>query len=76
MTDGGATEGGGCQHSKTLLQSWRANADIQLLIYRSNPAIPDIGEIEAVSRYCVAYAGKRYKSTKQEIDMIQDVILR
>jgi len=64
------------QHSKTLLQSWRANADIQLLIYRSNPAIPDIGEIEAVSRYCVAYAGKRYKSTKQEIDMIQDVILR
>ena len=64
------------QHSKTLLQTWRANADIQLLIYRSDPAIPDVGEIEAVSRYCVAYAGKRYKTTKQEIDSIQNVIYR
>lgn len=64
------------QHSKTLLQTWRANADVQLLIYRSNPAIPDVGEIEAVSRYCVAYAGKRYKTTKQEVDAIQNLILR
>ena len=63
------------QHSKTLVQSWRANADVQLLIYRSDPSIPDVGEIEAVSRYCVAYAGKRYKTTRQEINTIQDLIL-
>ena len=54
------------QHSKSLLQSWRANADIQLLIYRSNPNLPDVGEIEAVSRYCVSYAGKRSQTTQQE----------
>lgn len=64
------------QHSRPLLQAWRANADIQLIIYRSNPDVPDVGEIEAVSRYCVAYAGKRYQTTRQEINAIQDVIFR
>jgi len=37
------------QHSRVLLQTWRANTDIQLLIYRLNPNIPDVGEIEVVS---------------------------
>ena len=64
------------QHSKPLLQAWRANADIQLLIYRSDPNIPDISEIEAVGRYCVSYAGKRYKTTRQAINSIQDIIFR
>ena len=63
------------QHSRALVQAWRANADVQLLIYRSDPSMPDIGEIEAVSRYCVAYAGKRYQTTKAEIDTIQNLIL-
>ena len=63
------------QHSKALIQTWRANADIQLLIYRSNPSIPDVSEIEAVSRYCVAYAGKRYQTTKTEKDAIQNLVL-
>ena len=58
------------------LQALRANADIQLLIYRSDPNIPDIGEIKAVSRYCVSYAGKRYKTTRQEINSMQDIIFR
>jgi hypothetical protein len=64
------------QHSRSLLQAWRANADVQLLIYRSDPNLPDVGEIESVCRYVVAYAGKRYKTCRQEINMIQDVILR
>ena len=64
------------QHSKPLLQAWRANADLQLIIYRSDPDVPDVGEIEAVSRYCVAYAGKRYQTTRQEKNAIQDVIFR
>ena len=42
------------QHSQTVLQAWRANADVQLLIYHSNPDTPDFGEIEAVSKYCTA----------------------
>ena len=64
------------QHSRSLLQAWRANADVQLMIYRSNPDCPDVSEIENVCRYVVAYAGKRYKTTKQEKDMIQNIILR
>lgn len=64
------------QHSRSLLQAWRANADVQLLIYRSNPDMPDVGEIESVCRYVVAYAGKRYQTTRQETNMIQDIILR
>ena len=62
------------QHSRYLLQAWRVNADVQLLIYWSDPNLPDMGEIESVCRYVVAYAGKRYKTSCQEINMIQDVI--
>ena len=45
------------QHSKSLLKSWRANCDIKLLLYFSNPNYPDIGEIEDVCKYVVAYTG-------------------
>lgn len=64
------------QHSRPILQAWRANADVQLIVYRSNPRIPDVGEIEAVSRYCTAYASKTHQTTRQEISTIQDIIIR
>ena len=63
------------QRSRLLLQACRANDDVQLLIYWSGLDLPDVGEIESVCRYAVAYAGKRYKTSRQEIKMIQDVIL-
>ena len=63
------------QHSISLLQAWRANADVQLLIYWSDPDLPDVGEIGSVCRYVVAYASKRYRTSCQEINMIQNVIL-
>ena len=47
------------QHSRTLLRGWRANCDIKLLLYFSNPNLPDVGEIEDVCRYVVAYTGKK-----------------
>lgn len=62
------------QHSRYILQAWRANADVQLIIYRSNPDIPDISEIEAVCKYCTSYASKTHQTTRQEINTIQDVI--
>ena len=64
------------QHSRTMLQAWRANADVQLIVYRSNPDIPDVTEIERVSRYCTSYTGKTNLTTQQEIRTIQDVIIR
>jgi hypothetical protein len=36
------------QHSRILLRSWRANSDIKLLLYYSEPSCPDIIEIEDV----------------------------
>lgn len=64
------------QHSRTLLKSWRANCDIKLLLYFSNPDFPDIGEIEDVCKYVVAYTGKRNQTSRQEKDAIQNLITR
>jgi len=64
------------QHSRTILQAWRANADVQLIVYRSDPNVPDVGEIEAVSKYVTSYAVKTQKTTREEINTIQDVIIR
>ncbi len=36
------------QHSKSFLKAWRANCDIKLLLYYSNPTQPDISEIEVI----------------------------
>ena len=62
------------QHSKFLLQGWRANADLEILIYRSNPSMPDVSEIDNVCQYVVSYAGRRYQTIKVEKDVIHDVI--
>ena len=62
------------QHSRTLLKGWRANCDIKLLLYFSNPDLPDVGEIEDVCKYVVAYTGKRNHTSQQEKTAIQDLI--
>jgi hypothetical protein len=64
------------QHSRTLLRGWRANCDIKLLLYYSNPNCPDISEIEDVSRYVVSYTGKRHNTSQAEIDAIQNIIMK
>jgi len=62
------------QFSKPLLQGWRANCDIQLLIYNSDPLHPNLDKIEAVTRYVVAYTGKKHHTNKQEKEQIQNII--
>jgi hypothetical protein len=64
------------QHSRTLLQGWRANCDIKLLLYYLNPNCPDISEIEDVLRYMVSYTGKRHNTSQAEIDAIQNIIMK
>jgi len=64
------------QHSRTLLQAWRANCDVKLLLYFSNPHLPDIGEIEEVVQYVVAYTGKRHHTNQEEKNAIQNIISR
>ncbi len=63
------------QHSKSLLKAWRANCDIKLHLYYSNPSHPDIHEIEDVCKYVVAYTGKRHNTTQEEKEAIQNIIM-
>lgn len=64
------------QSSVDLLQSWRGNCDIQILIYESDPEWPDPSEIARVTDYVVGYACKGAQTTKQEKDQIKAFILK
>jgi hypothetical protein len=63
------------QHSKSLLKAWRANCDIESLLYYSNTSHPDICEIEDACKYAVACTGKRNNTTQEEEEVIQNIIL-
>lgn len=44
--------------SRWLVQGWRANCDIQPLLYECDPLLPNPDEIARVTVYIVAYACK------------------
>ena len=54
------------QTSKYLIQSWRANCDVQILVYDCDPKNPDISEIARVTDYIVAYSCKGNSTLKEE----------
>ena len=58
------------------MQTWRANIDIQLLVYRSHPDKPDVSEIENVCKYVVAYASKKNYTSKKEKEAVQNIVQR
>lgn len=62
------------QCSTDMLSSWRANCDIQLFIYESDPMSPDLEEIARVTDYTVGYACKGAKTVKEERDQIAGFI--
>ena len=64
------------QLSKYILRTWRANCDIKLLVYDTDPKYPDIKEIENVIRYLVAYTVKKSSTISEEKNIIQDLITR
>ena len=59
------------QSSVDMVQSWRGNCDIQVLIYNSDPLTPDVDEIAWVTDYVVSYACKAAHTYKEEIDQIK-----
>ena len=61
--------------SKPLVQSWRANCDIQILLYEGNPAHPSPEEIARVTDYIVAYACKGNESLIEEMKQMKALIL-
>jgi len=59
-----------------LLQFWRANCDMQILIYDSDPNNPDPRDIAKVTDYIVAYTCKGNMTTAMESQIIEDIIMR
>ena len=45
------------QSSMTLLQSWRANCDVKILLYDTDPNYPNLTEKSTVCDYLGSYTG-------------------
>ena len=63
------------QTSFTMLQSWRANCDIALLIYTQDPLKINEKDIAAISGYVTSYCTKGNATHKAEIETISAMIL-
>ena len=64
------------QTSLHALQTWRANCDIQILIYDTDPKNPNPAEISRVTDYVVAYACKGNATLAVERKHVRDFTLR
>jgi hypothetical protein len=64
------------QSSIKLLRMWRANCDVQLIIYKSDPRNPDLFEVSKVTDYVVSYACKGNSTTEAEIDSMNALVQR
>lgn len=63
------------QTSTALLQSWRANCDVQILIYESHPDNFDLREVSKVTDYVVAYSCKGTTTYREEVEINKRLIL-
>ena len=63
------------QTSLNLLQSWRGNCDIQVLIYNCDPRHPNIAEIARVTDYVVAYSCKGNTTIQEEREQNKKLVL-
>lgn len=64
------------QTSEDLLQSWRGNCDIQILLYNSSLDKIDTQDIAQVTDYVVAYSCKGNASMKEEREQTKELIMR
>ena len=64
------------QSSTYILQSWRANCDIQIILYESNPNVVDPLEIPQITDYIVTYSCKSHESLKDEQDQMKTMIMK
>jgi hypothetical protein len=63
------------QSSTALLQTWRANCDVQIMIYDSCPEKFDLQEVSKVTDYVVAYSCKGNATLREEIETNKRLIL-
>jgi hypothetical protein len=62
------------QSSFTALRSWRANCDVQLIIYDSDPEYPNLDEIAKISDYVVSYTCKGNLRKQTEKGMMKKIV--
>ena len=58
------------------VRSWRANCDIQILLYESDPLYPSAEDITKATDYIVGYACKGNENLKTEKKHMSEIILR
>ena len=61
--------------SKWLVQGWRANCDLQVLLYECDPLYPNPDEVARVTDYIVAYACKGTETLVEEMKQMKALIL-
>jgi hypothetical protein len=59
----------------TLLYGWRANCDVKILLYESDPENPDARDIAKVTNYLVTYASKGIETVQAEKDQLRSMIM-
>ena len=64
------------QTSMTALKSWRANCDVQLIIYDSDPVHPDLNEIAKITDYVVSYTCKGNVRQSTEKNLMKDLVFK
>ena len=63
------------QSSIYQCQSWRANCDLQFLLYESDPDFPDAADIARVTDYIVSYTCKGNESLSEEKAQIKALLM-
>lgn len=58
-----------------ILQSWRGNCDMQILVYESDPDNPNIKEISRVTDYVVSYNTKGNTTYMEEKETTKHIIM-
>jgi hypothetical protein len=61
--------------SMALVYGWRANCDVKILLYESNPQHPDAKDIAKVTNYLVTYASKGVESVEAEKSQLRSIIM-
>jgi hypothetical protein len=64
------------QTSSYMMQSWRANCDFQILLYKGDPDEPDLDDIAGVTDYVVTYACKGNETSIAEKANLKEYIAK
>ena len=64
------------QSSIDILQSWRANCDIQIILYESDPNVVHPLEISKIADYIVTYSCKGHETLRDKREQMKTLIMK